>query len=41
MCLLGLHKWKTEHNEEGGRYEICLRCGITRSKIHLMDNPGS
>lgn len=40
-CLLGLHKWKTERNEEGGRYQLCLNCGTTRDKLTLTDySPG-
>jgi hypothetical protein len=41
QCLLGLHRWRTEHNEEGQRYELCLRCGTTRDKIVLGDYPSS
>jgi hypothetical protein len=40
VCLLGLHKWRTERNEEGQRYQLCLKCGTSRDKLALNDFGG-
>jgi hypothetical protein len=26
-CLLFLHDWQQQHNDQGQRYEVCARCG--------------
>ena len=35
QCRLLFHKWETKRNEEGERYQLCLRCGITRDKLSI------
>jgi hypothetical protein len=37
QCLLRFHKWKTTRNEEGQRYQLCQRCGVSRDKLSLND----
>jgi hypothetical protein len=27
LCRIGLHNWIYAHNDEGGRYAVCTRCG--------------
>jgi hypothetical protein len=34
-CLLHLHIWRDQRNEEGERYQLCLGCGITRDKLTI------
>ena len=36
-CVLHLHDWRTHHNEEGQRYQLCARCGAYREKLTLTD----
>jgi hypothetical protein len=36
-CVLHLHDWRTHHNDEGQRYQLCARCGAYREKYTLTD----
>jgi hypothetical protein len=38
-CLLFLHDWRQQHNEQGQRYEVCARCGAYRDRG--SDNVGA
>jgi hypothetical protein len=37
LCLLRMHKWRTEHNEEGQPYQICERCGAYHERFSFID----
>ena len=37
-CAVGAHKWATQHDDEGGRYELCSSCGKRASWVPLWAN---
>jgi len=39
-CILGLHTWRTLHNEEGQPYQACTRCVAERDSFSLSNHLG-
>jgi hypothetical protein len=39
LCLLGLHKWLTHHNDEGQPYLLCVSCKKYRETLNLAEHP--
>jgi hypothetical protein len=39
-CLLHLHSWRIQHDDEGQRFQTCDRCGARRDTTTLTDTAG-